>query len=79
MKIVIVDGSNDTEAGKACRDYVRSLVDSNLIKVYVGYNIGHGNGLALGIDHVETPFFLTFDSDIEMLKSPFQAMLYDGG
>lgn len=75
MKIIVVDGSNDCEKENSCRNYVRSIVDANLTKIYVDYNIGHGQGLALGIQHVKTPFFLTFDSDIEMLKSPLQAML----
>jgi glycosyltransferase involved in cell wall biosynthesis len=72
MRIIIVDGSDTTNS---CYDYVCSLVDENTRVFHADDNIGHGEGLVEGISFVETPFFLTFDSDIEMIKSPLQAML----
>lgn len=75
MRIIIVDGSDTTEKGVACKKYTKSLEDSFTKVIHVNYNIGHGRGLVLGIQSVQTSFFLTFDSDIEMLKSPLQAML----
>lgn len=72
MKLIIVDGSDKTND---CYKYVCSLPDERTRVFHVDFNIGHGRGLALGISFVDTPFFLTFDSDIEMLKSPLQAML----
>lgn len=75
MKIVIVDGSDRTIKGNRCKNFTKSLEGANTKVIHVDYNIGHGKGLALAISHVRTPYFLTFDSDIEMLKSPVQAML----
>lgn len=72
MKLIIVDGSDKTND---CYKYVCSLPDERTRVFHVDFNIGHGRGLALGISFVDTPFFLTFDSDIEMLKSPLQVML----
>ena len=72
MKIIIVDGS---DRNNPCYDYVCSLPDEYTRVFHLDENIGHGRGLALGTTYVETPYFLTFDSDIEMLKSPLQAML----
>jgi len=72
MKIIIVDGS---PSNSPCKSFSKSLEDEKTEVIHVDYNIGHGRGLVLGISHVRTPFFLIFDSDIEMLKSPVQAML----
>jgi len=72
MKIIIIDGSDKTNP---CYDYVCSLPDKYTRVFHVKENIGHGRGLHLGISYVDTPFFLTFDSDIEMLKSPLEDML----
>jgi glycosyltransferase involved in cell wall biosynthesis len=72
MKIIIVDGSDKSNE---CYKYVCNLPDDNTRVFHVDDNIGHGRGLALAISYIQTPFFLTFDSDIEMLKSPLQAML----
>lgn len=72
MKIIIVDGSNKNND---CFKYVCSLASAKTRVFHAAKNIGHGRGLCLGIANVETPYFLTFDSDIEMLKSPLQPML----
>lgn len=72
LGIVIIDGSDRPDP---CTAYAKSL-ESFLTSVIVpGYNIGHGRGMCLGIDHVKTPYALIFDSDIEMLKSPILEML----
>lgn len=72
MKIIVIDGSDKTNP---CYDYVCSLPDKYTRVFHVKDNIGHGKGLHLGISYVDTPFFLTFDSDIEMLRSPLEDML----
>ena len=72
MPIIIVDGS---DAGDLCASYVKSLASDLTTVVSLGHNIGHGRGMCMGIDKVKTPYALIFDSDIEMLKSPVQAML----
>ncbi len=72
MKIIIVDGSEEKDP---CYEYVLSLSGPYTKVVQVGYNIGHGRGMCVGIHYTETPFALIFDSDIEMIKSPVQGML----
>lgn len=73
MKIIIIDGSNESNP---CYKYVSSLSeDENNLIIQVDYNIGHGRGMCLGIYYTETPYALIFDSDIEMLKSPVKQML----
>jgi len=72
MKLIVIDGS---DKNNDCYKYIAGLPDENTKVYHVSKNIGHGKGLALGISYVQTPFFLTIDSDIEMLKSPVQAML----
>jgi glycosyltransferase involved in cell wall biosynthesis len=73
MRIIIVDGS---EEKNSCFEYVKELTkDPNTQVFHVNKNIGHGRGLHIGIENTETKFALIFDSDIEMLKSPVQAML----
>jgi hypothetical protein len=72
MPIIIIDGS---DADDPCAAYVRGLVSAKTMVIQPGRNIGHGRGMCLGIEHAETPYALIFDSDIEMLKSPVEAML----
>ena len=72
MPIIIIDGSDATDP---CAEYVKSLRSNLTTVIQPGYNIGHGRGMCLGIDHAKTPYALIFDSDIEMLKSPVNAML----
>jgi len=72
IKIVIIDGSDRLDP---CYPYIASLSSPITKPIQVGYNIGHGKGLDLGISQARTPYILTFDSDIEMIKSPIQAML----
>lgn len=71
MPIIIIDGSDVSDP---CAAYVRGLASDKTTVVSLGYNIGHGRGMCMGIDQVKTSYALIFDSDIEMLKSPVQAM-----
>ena len=43
--------------------------------VDVGYNIGHGLGMDMGIKMAKTDYVLTFDTDIEMLRPCLKQML----
>ena len=72
MPIIIIDGS---DPGDPCAAYVRGLASPMTTVVSLGYNIGHGRGMCMGIDKAKTPYALIFDSDIEMLKSPIETML----
>jgi hypothetical protein len=73
MQLIVVDGSFRSNP---CFDYICSLADDPYTRVFhVDKNIGHGRGLHFGISKVGTPFALIFDSDVEILKSPIQAML----
>ena len=72
MKIIIVNGSDINDPGY---HYVNNIKDNNLTIINVGYNIGHGRGFLKAIDLVDTPYFLFFDTDIEMLKSPIEQMM----
>lgn len=57
--IIAIDGSQNP-----CEVHI-----PNVRKIDVGYNIGHGLGMDLGIKESQTKYVLTFDTDIEM-KSP---------
>ena len=72
MPIIIIDGSDSDDP---CATYVHALTSDITTVISPGYNIGHGRGMCLGIDNVKTKYALIFDSDIEMLKSPVEAML----
>ena len=72
MPIIIIDGSDISDP---CAKYVRGLQSTRTAVVQLRYNIGHGKGMCMGIDAVRTPYALLFDSDIEMLKSPVDAMI----
>jgi len=72
LKIIIIDGSDPQNP---CYQYVCNLA-SNITTVAVyRYNIGHGRGMAAGLEMVQTRFALVFDSDIVMIKSPVLEML----
>jgi len=72
MPIIVVDGSDPMDP---CALYVKSIASDKTFVVSLGYNIGHGRGMCMGIKQAKTKYALIFDSDIEMLKSPVQAML----
>jgi len=72
MPIIIIDGSN---SGDPCVFYIKSLASNVTTIISLGYNIGHGRGMCMGIDRVKTKYALIFDSDIEILKSPVNQML----
>lgn len=71
MPIIIIDGS---DAQDPCAAYARSLAGDFTSVQSLGYNIGHGRGMAMGIGLAKTDLALIFDTDIEMLKSPIEAM-----
>lgn len=72
MPIVIIDGS---DSGNPCASYVKSLASDKTKVISLGYNIGHGQGMCMGISQAKTKYALIFDSDIEILKSPVNQML----
>jgi len=72
MNIIIVDTS---DRKNPCYGYVLTLRGPRTKVMHVDKNIGHGKGLCMGINGVQTPYFLIFDSDIEMFKSPISKML----
>lgn len=72
LKIIIVDGSDN---GNPCEEYIRNIIDPLTTVLSVGYNIGHGRGMCIGLYYVETKYALIFDTDIVMLKSPLEEMV----
>jgi hypothetical protein len=71
MPIIIIDGSDPRDP---CAAYAQSRAGSLTAVFCLGKNIGHGRGMAMGIDQAKTDLALIFDTDIEMLKSPIEAM-----
>jgi len=72
IPIIIIDGS---DSNNSCATYVKTLASSLTIVKSLGYNIGHGRGMHMGIGLVKTKYALIFDSDTEMLKSPVNQMM----
>jgi len=72
MPIIIIDGSDKDDP---CATYVRGLASDITTVVSLGYNIGHGRGMCMGIERAKTPYALIFDSDIELLEPCLPAML----
>lgn len=71
LKILIVDGSIP---GSKCYEYVRGIRDKNIRKVQVEYNIGHGNGMRLGINMTTEKYILLCDSDVVVKKDCITTM-----
>lgn len=62
MKIIIIDGS---EPSNFCQNAVRELALQECINAKVlGYNIGHGKGLHMGLTLCETKYALLMDTDV---------------
>ncbi|MES2397946.1 MAG: glycosyltransferase [Bacteroidota bacterium] len=60
MKLIIIDGSKPSDP---CYYFARSLINY-VTKVHsVNRNIGHGEGMNLGISKCESEYFLLIDSD----------------
>jgi len=72
LPILIIDGS---DRGNTCYQYLDSIRGQFTEIIHVGYNIGHGKGMDLGLSKIKTELALIFDSDIVMLKSPISRML----
>ena len=68
--IIVIDGSGDCDYHSESH-----LNHSNITVVNVGYNIGHGLGMDMGIKMAETDYVLTFDTDIEMNKPCIEEMM----
>jgi len=66
MPLVIIDGS---QRKSPCYEYAKTLNDVHTIAKCVEYNIGHGNGMKLGIGISKTRFVALIDSDT-ILKAP---------
>lgn len=63
--IIVIDGSEEP-----CGLEFKNVTFRN-----VGYNIGHGLGMDMGIKMAETDYVLTFDTDIEMKEPCLELML----
>lgn len=64
FKIIVINGGEPVE-----------LNYPNIEVVEVGYNIGHGLGMDMGIKMAETDYVLTFDTDIIMHKPCIKEMM----
>lgn len=73
LKCVIVDGS---DSNNMCNAYAKSRSQKINKTISVGRNVGHGNGMKLGIAEVRTDYFLLIDSDVTIDKAGvIEAML----
>lgn len=73
LKLIVVDGSEKTNP---CYGFSKSLNDDFTVVKNVEYNIGHGNGMKLGISLCKTEYFTLIDSDTILLKHGiFEEML----
>lgn len=71
MPVIIIDGS---PFDSVCAKYAESLRNEFTIVRCTGYNIGHGNGMALGIEYCKTGKFLLVDSDVIIRKAVISQM-----
>jgi glycosyltransferase involved in cell wall biosynthesis len=63
LQILIINASNEDSE---CTHILNSIQDDYITLVNVGYNIGHGKGMHLGLTTITTDYALIFDSDIYM-------------
>jgi len=68
--IIVIDGSEEPYK----IDY-EDVFFNGIIYKNVGYNIGHGLGMDMGIKMAKTDYVLTFDTDIEMIEPCIEMML----
>jgi len=67
LQVIIVDGSPpDSECWVYCHELMQ---EPNTLVKCVEYNIGHGNGMKMGISMCETEYFLLVDSDVTIDKA----------
>lgn len=71
FNIIIIDGS---PCKSDCYEYVKSLPDDHTAIYQPQINIGHGNGMHVGIEMATTEKILLFDSDIIMNKPCIEEM-----
>ena len=69
--LIIIDGS---PKGSQCFRVSQSMYKGNTIVKNVEYNIGHGNGMKLGITMVQTSHFALIDSDTVIKGQVFEQM-----
>lgn len=67
IKIILVNNGNDEESKSFLSAFAQE--DGNLLLLTPGKNLHHGPGMHEAIKHVSSDWFLTFDSDCEILKS----------
>jgi GT2 family glycosyltransferase len=72
LRIIIINGST---VGHECDHYCKDLNNPFIEVANVGYNIGHGPGMNLGITMADTDFVLLFDTDITLKGMPLQRMM----
>lgn len=65
MTVIIIDGSTP---GNECCEYAKSISREYTVVKSLGYNIGHGKGMKMGIDLCKTEYFLLVDSDVAIKK-----------
>lgn len=75
LKILIVDGSSKHSV---CYEVVDMLARkfSNVDVIHAGYNIGHGNGMVLGIEKTDQENIILLDSDTEIHYTVFDEMKF---
>jgi len=75
IEFLVVDNSE----GDECTKYLDSLMkkDCNLNVIKPKVNIGHGDGMHLGLENIKTKFAFIFDSDVIFRNGEFiERMLY---
>ena len=74
LSITIVDGSDNTPPGRDCQTAIRALVQSynGVDAVFMGRNIGHGDGMHYGIMKAGKENVLVFDTDVIVKKPVLQ-------
>lgn len=79
IPIIIVDGCDLSIEGRLCKQAIialRNEYENVTIMDCHGKNVGHGEGLHIGIMKCNTPNVLIFDSDI-IVKKPALGMFRD--
>ena len=75
MKAILVDGSPKLSK---CWKYVGTRSPKINTVRSIGFNIGHGNGMKLGIELCQTEYFLLMDSDVTIDKPGVLESMHEG-
>lgn len=75
INIMLVDNNSQDNSTA----YIRTCAElfSNVDWVRVKRNVGHGPGLAFGVKKCHTPYVLTMDSDVEVLRGGWLELMLD--